>query len=450
MFKFLKNKFISIPLIIILLFVAFFIIKTSRGNGQDAECNLVKVRTGDLERTYSITGRVSSTNSTDITTNTTGLVKEVYVKDGDVVISGQKIALLELDQQSQLIEAKNKAAYLTMLSAYESVTNGRTALDLEADTAGKNLTVADQNRVALQAAVDTAQKSVIEAEDNLRIIKKGIYIGSTNALTLKKYSVYDQKSAELALKIAKENLTTAEQNLAMADTNINLAQKQLSLSQDKQKSSGTSLSEASANLKATRLAYDLSGPVVRAPISGVVKGVKVLPGTVVRTTPGSTAGFKLANIENPGKPLITASASEAEILFLKNGQQAKISFDAISNKQFNGKIIATNNISSANDNYEVTLELDDEVPNLLPNLSADIDIIPEVKKGVLLVPTTALEEKGDKVLVKKNENGKLVEAKVEIGDESDTLTEIKTGLKEGDSILVNFFDKKKVSESCEK
>lgn len=66
----------------------------------------------------SASGKIVSTNFLNITTSASGVVSKVYVKDGDMVASGQKIADIELDGIGR---QKRDAAYASYLSAANAV-----------------------------------------------------------------------------------------------------------------------------------------------------------------------------------------------------------------------------------------------------------------------------------------------------------------------------------------
>src|SRR3989344_5428159 len=56
-----------------------------------------QVEKGTLVASVSVSGQVSSANSAEVTTQSSGVVKAVSVKDGDTVKAGDTIAQLDLD-----------------------------------------------------------------------------------------------------------------------------------------------------------------------------------------------------------------------------------------------------------------------------------------------------------------------------------------------------------------
>ena len=71
---------------------------------------------------------------------------------------------------------------------------------------------------------------------------------------------------------------------------------------------------------------------------------------------------------------------------------------------------------------------------LLPGTSADVEVVLEVRDGVLRVPTSALLE-GDRVLVL--EEGELEERSVNLGLRNWRYAELQGGLSEGEAVVVS-------------
>lgn len=76
------------------------------------------VTKGTVVSTISASGKALTTNILAIDTQASGVVKKVYVKDGDKVYAGQKIAEITLDSAGSLANAK---AYASLVSAQNSV-----------------------------------------------------------------------------------------------------------------------------------------------------------------------------------------------------------------------------------------------------------------------------------------------------------------------------------------
>jgi RND family efflux transporter MFP subunit len=76
------------------------------------------VTKGTIVSTISASGKVLTTNTLSINTQASGVVKKVYIKDGDRVTAGQVLAEIELDSDGTLANAK---AYASLVSAQNGV-----------------------------------------------------------------------------------------------------------------------------------------------------------------------------------------------------------------------------------------------------------------------------------------------------------------------------------------
>lgn len=80
---------------------------------------------GTLINTISASGTVQNGNNFTMTTTASGIVKKVYVKNGDTVKKGQKIAEITLDTESN---QKYLAAYASYIGAKNSLDSAKTTL----------------------------------------------------------------------------------------------------------------------------------------------------------------------------------------------------------------------------------------------------------------------------------------------------------------------------------
>jgi len=102
----------KIILLTVILIVGYFSIsKLFFNNKNQISYQTEEVSKGNLIVAVTGSGSVASTNSSNITTSATGVVKNIYVKDGDVVKIGDKIAELELDLEGQQKSSQAWASY---------------------------------------------------------------------------------------------------------------------------------------------------------------------------------------------------------------------------------------------------------------------------------------------------------------------------------------------------
>jgi len=79
-----------------------------------------KIEKGTLVSSIMASGNVLTTNTLSISTESSGVVKKVYVKDGDKVVVGQKLAEITLDSAGTLENTKAWASLTAAQNSYRS------------------------------------------------------------------------------------------------------------------------------------------------------------------------------------------------------------------------------------------------------------------------------------------------------------------------------------------
>jgi multidrug efflux pump subunit AcrA (membrane-fusion protein) len=81
--------------------------------------------------------------------------------------------------------------------------------------------------------------------------------------------------------------------------------------------------------------------------------------------------------------------------------------------------------------------VDEEKALLMPGMTADVKILTEVRKGVILVPREAVKSKGAKAGVFVVKAGKQEFVEVKTGASDGASVEVKNGLSEGDEVVLS-------------
>lgn len=390
-FNFFLKSTLKVKIIIILIIAAagwFAYPKITGTKTQKQQIQTDKVEKGTIISAISASGNVSSANSTVISTQASGVVTKVYVKDGDSVKTGDKIAEIELDLDGK---QRSTQAYASYLSAKNSVENAKIAyFSMHSDLLTN-----------WKSYMDIAQSSLYEKSDKTP--------DTTNRQLPQFMSVADQWYSVEAKYKQQANV-------------VNQAQ--------------TSQSSAWSS-------YQQSSPIVYAPISGTVTGFSLQVGSVLTAqsnSSGTATSQKIANIKTSAYPTILINLTEIDIPKVKIGNKATITFDAFSGKSFTGSVISIDTvgaISSGVTSYPTVIKLDTEVPGVLSNMSAQANIITDIKDDVLLVPSTAVQTLNSISTVRLMKNGQVRQTEVELGISSDTQTEVVSGLDEGDEVVTS-------------
>lgn len=391
-----KNWFLEMSLVkkIILLAIIFglgwFIFsKITSSNKNQITYQTGQAQKGTLIVSVTGSGTVASSNSSSVTTQATGVVSKVYVKDGDQVKMGDKIA------------------------------------DIDLDLAGK------QKSTQSWASYQSAQNSLQSAKDTLF---------SSQADLFTKWQSYFNLSTSSHYQNGDGTPNTAERQ---NQTEYLINQDNWLSSEAKYKSQQEAVTIAQTSLNASWLSYQQASPTIYAPISGTVTGFSLQVGTVINYTASSSqsnavSSTKIANIKTDALPMVTVNLTEIDVPKITIGDKATIIFDAFSDKTFTGKVISIDTVGSVSSgvtSYPAVIKLDSDSESILANMAASANIITNTKDNVLLVPSAAVQTQNNTSSVQIMKNGKPQSVTVEIGLSSDTQTEIISGLSEGDTIV---------------
>jgi len=149
------------------------------------------------------------------------------------------------------------------------------------------------------------------------------------------------------------------------------------------------VSQAQAAVNSAWLSYQLTSPIITAPVSGTIVGLNFVPGMVIGSS-STTTSQRVAVIRTEGTPIASFNLSELDVPVVKPGQKATIELDSLPDKTFTGKVMSVDwlgTITNGVTNYPVIIQFDTSSEKVLPNMAASANIIIEVKDNVLLVPS---------------------------------------------------------------
>ena len=184
----------------------------------------------------------------------------------------------------------------------------------------------------------------------------------------------------------------------------------------------------------------LSKTVMQAPFTGVVLDVTTEVGEWISPSPPGVNIPPVIDIIDLDSLYVEAPLDEADVARVRTGLPVRITMDAFRTQSFAGRLTYISSFVETRQEQNRTLPVeavftDPELPaNVLPGLSADIEIIVDSKDGILRIPTSALLE-GDRVL--RVEGGKLASRTVQTGLRNWEWVEITGGLDAGDAVVVS-------------
>ncbi len=384
---FLKASLVTkIIIIALILGLGWFSIPRILGtNNQRPQYQTAQAEEGTLITSVSASGTISQGSSVSITTQATGIVKEVYVADGDTVTAGQKIAEITLDVNSQQRQAAAWASYLSVQNSLKSA----------------------------QAKINSLQSALFKANQAFMTDKGAIANPSDADKSDPKYIIENAEWLQ------------AEADYRNQEGVIN---------------------QARASLNSSWLSYIQLSSTITAPMAGELSGLTLTPGlpisstqTTSSTTTGSNSSQSVGTIIVEQSSLqATINLTEIDVIKVKPGQKVTLTLDAFPNKTFTGKVSTVNtngSVSSGVTTYPTTITFDLALDNIYPNMAVNATIITSIKDNVILIPSAAVQTSNGQSTVRVMRNNQITSLPIEIGESNDTQTEITSGINEGDVVI---------------
>lgn len=236
----------------------------------------------------------------------------------------------------------------------------------------------------------------------------------------------DKTQIATAYNQAKASYTDAQVNLSRIETLYK--EGAVSLQQYEQAKTGYTIAKESY----TSASDGMSNYVVTSPIDGYVTSINVDTGGV------ASQSMPAATIANIDKLEIDTSISETIINKIKVGDKVNVLVSSVSDTPLSGTITALSPAPAAGSlTYPMKVTLDNENAEVKPGMFAEVVITSDKTADVIALPSSAVLIKSGKTVVATIEDGKKVVFKdVVVGVDNGDLAEIKSGIKAGDTVVV--------------
>ena len=385
---------------IIALILLLVLYRALRPTPHDYEYVSETVTRGEVLRKVSASGKVRALNTIKVGTEVSGQVTKVYVDFNSPVKAGQVLAEIDSTRVRARVQQSEAQVALARAGLQQTVANvarSQSELEIQQRDFARQKALADRGFVS-KAGLDLAQSKLNSARNALQV--------------------------------------------ALAQTQSGNAQ----------------IRQGTAELSSAQL--DLNRTVIIAPASGVIINKLVEPGTTVAASFQTPNLFEIA--ADTTKMQVEASVDEADIGQIVEGQNVTFTVDSYPDDVFRAKVrqvrkapVETQNVVS----YLVIIDVNNADGKLLPGMTANVEIITGAKANVLRVPTNALRfrpkladwgaPKKDKPAApgKKETPAPMLylagsdpyrptQKQVQLGLQGDDYTEVTSGIKAGDKILV--------------
>lgn len=350
----------------------------------------------NLSATIKATGTVNAGTSVEVTPEVSGVVEEVLVADGQHVNAGDVMFTLK-----------------------------NAELEREVADAAAALEKAQHGLNQANAEVSNAWDSYYQAIDEYNaLVDQANAQAATSSETAAELGPFDHSGYLSAIDSANAGVTTAADAVADAQRNYDFA-----------------VAEADKR-------------IVRAPASGTVLGLAATPGSAVGGAAGgtSTASGALARIANLDTLTVDIEVNEIDVSDIKPDQRAEVTFTAFSDLKLDGRVTSVASVaSSAGEGstggggggvvtFKVTTVIDKPDERLKPGMSANVTIMTKDVPDALVIPAAALIEDGTTAYVmvvtdEQAQDGDL--RQIEVGERAGSQVAVKSGLTEGELVLVN-------------
>ena len=368
----------------------------------------VTVTRRDFVRAVRLNGTVEAIQSTTLAAprlsgpNTQSLVITRLVRPGSTVQAGDLV--VEFDRQQQLTNALDRRAELADLDQQIRKREAQERAAAAKDDSEIKVAGSSQSRAELEM-IKNPMIAKIEAEKNVNALEQA-------KATLKQLqTTYElkRKAAEADIRMLRIRRDRAENAMRMAETN------------------------------ADRMA-------IHAPIGGMVvlktiwksgQMAEVQEGEEVR------AGVPVADIVNPNAMRVRSRVNQADVNDLRLGQGVTVGLDAYPDLRFPGRIAqisplgVISTLSPKVRTFIVLINVEGAHPNLMPDLTASLDVELARQPKVLVIPRDAVRRDGDRALVSVQRGSGFDERPVTLGDANAHEVVVLSGLDEGAVIARN-------------
>jgi HlyD family secretion protein len=398
------------------------------------------VARADLETRVKATGTLNAVVTVQVGSQLSGQISELHVDFNDEVKSGQELAAL--DRSS--FEARVREVEAELRVAQAQVKGRQAALkraSAERDFARARRRVLDATINGFRAEADEAAAKLARAR----------------ALLLRNVGATEEVEGAVAVHEAAEaKVLAAEAEREMQEPAVQAAEAEVLVAEADLADARAAVTRAEAILEQVRV--DLSRTIIRSPIDGVVIDRNVDRGQTVAASLEAPTLFTIAN--DLRRMQLHARVDEADVGRVGVGQAAEFSVDAYPGQTFRGQVTQVRKAPARVENvvtYTVLINAENKLLQLLPGMTAIVDIVVEEQPGALSVANAALHfappEPQDRAgtveaaardrapgadLWVLGPDGRPVAVRVELGISDAWRTEIVAGpLAEGDAVIVD-------------
>lgn len=287
-----------------------------------------------------------------------------------------------------------------------------------------------------KAQCDSAEAQVLNAEVSVQLAEMAYQQAQepATAAEIENAAAQVQRTQDEWERL-RDSPTAAE--LAAAEAQVAQAESQLEMLVEGPTTEDLAIAEAQveqARLSLQQAERRLEEATLRTPFAGTVAMVGASEGEWVTSATPMVVLVDLSGYH------VDLTIDETEIGQMRVGQEATITLDAFLDQEIRGtvsRIAPTATIQQGVVTYNVRVDLVSTKLAVKPGMTANADIVVARKEDVLLVPNRAVRSSGGRRVVEVPGEEGPKEVPVEVGLRNESMTEILSGLSEGQQVVVS-------------
>lgn len=423
------------------------LIFTACGNGEEevptesagTNVTVEEAARRDIEATAVYTGELTTNERASVTSKVSAKVIAINCDVGDYVTKGQ--VLLSLDSSDYEYQLKQaQASYRQAQAGYTQAEAGYKQAEAGVNSASVSYNnvkngASEQSMAQLEQALSSATIAYNDAKTNYDRQKQLYDMGAISLAAFESAkSAYE--NATLARDSAQKNYDLAKDvllpgNEESAQSGVDTANAALDTARAAMSSAGAAME--AARLAETQARDSIANTKITAPISGYISSKSVTLGQF------ASPGYELFSISAAGDLEAQIQVTESVVPYVKVGGEALVSIDAAGKKNLKGTVTVVNPVKNAQSGmYTVRVSVPNTDDTLKIGMFADITLITsESAENVVSVPANAILQEGEEYYVYVANNMAAEKRKIETGASDGEYTEIKSGVEEGEIIVVD-------------
>ena len=425
----------------------YFFMQEGKGN-RDWKKDATTVKRGTATLKVIATGLIKPVREVKISPKQTGLLKELYVNQGDRVKKGQIIALMDDSNLLGQIEAA-RGAWLSSVDNSQKLKSGNRPQEVlqarfQQRRAQEGVRNAEQNISRLMA-----QMEALKAQ-----LKRNEQFAKAQAFLAKSGAISEQTSidAETAAQVTRAQLDAAERELgqarvakAQSEADREALEQQYNMMAQGFRKEDIAAAYHNSEQSKGNLRYLESlrnDTRIKAPFDGIVTQKYADTGAIVTptTSAATTSATSSSIVALAGRLEMVAQVSEANVPKIRIGQEVEITATAYPDKKFHGLVtqiapaaIVTMNVTT----FEVHAKLIDDPDNkLLSGMNVSAGFLVGQQEDALMIPAVCVvSRRGETGVYIPDKDGNPEFKKVKTGEAVDRDIVVLAGLKEGDYVF---------------